>query len=274
MKLAEETCSVPIGSIPPPPPVDAPAPYVAPAQHRPMKPVSRGSKRAQRMHKQLQWRRARGAEYSFNIDVGTSKIEALQTPRGELMGLGTGAVVWDCAIVLTKYLEKNLQLFQPPPASILELGCGNGLLGMVCSLFFENAKVIVTEQEQLLPLIYQNIRHNKENNPRVNDVLVEEYNWGDRNEALEKVEYSWIVVSDCVFDKAPWDLLVRSLLLLCKTNCTKVLVAIEHRNHKNEQLFWQQVKQEKFEVNKISHDQFDEDFSADDIDLYFLTLTA
>jgi tRNA1(Val) A37 N6-methylase TrmN6 len=35
-----------------------------------------------------------------------------------------------------RYLEKNLKSFQPPPASIVELGSGNGLLGMVCALFF------------------------------------------------------------------------------------------------------------------------------------------
>jgi hypothetical protein len=40
--------------------------------------------------------------------------------------------------VARRYLEKNLKSFQPPPASIVELGSGNGLVGMVCALFFGN----------------------------------------------------------------------------------------------------------------------------------------
>jgi hypothetical protein len=65
------------------------------------------SERARRMQKQLLWRRARGADRAFALEVGGRQLEALQTPGGEISGLGTGAIVWDCAVVLSKYYPSS-----------------------------------------------------------------------------------------------------------------------------------------------------------------------
>ena len=75
------------------------------AEQQPQEKNGRGSvsERARRIQRQLQWRRARGADRAFALDVGGHQLEAIQITRGETSGLGTGAIVWDCAVVLSKY---------------------------------------------------------------------------------------------------------------------------------------------------------------------------
>jgi hypothetical protein len=74
-------------------------------QQQPQEKNGRGSvsERARRIQRQLQWRRARGADRAFALDVGGHQLEAIQITGGETSGLGTGAIVWDCAVVLSKY---------------------------------------------------------------------------------------------------------------------------------------------------------------------------
>jgi hypothetical protein len=38
-----------------------------------------------------------------------------------------------------------------------------------------------------------------------------------------------------------------------------------------EDLFWKAIKEKNFEVETVAHEILDEDFSADDIDVYFLS---
>lgn len=42
------------------------------------------SERARRIQRQLAWRRARGADTVFEIDIGGCLIKALQQPAGEI----------------------------------------------------------------------------------------------------------------------------------------------------------------------------------------------
>jgi hypothetical protein len=74
-------------------------------RQQPQEKNGRGSvsERARRIQRQLQWRRARGADRAFALDVGGHQLEAIQITGGETSGLGTGAIVWDCAVVLSKY---------------------------------------------------------------------------------------------------------------------------------------------------------------------------
>jgi len=88
------------------------------------------------------------------------KIELEQKKCGEISGLGTGPTVWDCALILGKYLEKKY-----PPGMlfvrdlsrvlmsstsigseaadawkgkrVLELGSGTGVVGIICALLFK-----------------------------------------------------------------------------------------------------------------------------------------
>lgn len=198
------------------------------------------------------------------MELDGTTITTLQTPSGEVKGLGTGAIVWDTAIVLARYLAKERHNFNPK--TVVELGSGNGLLGMVCALLFEDATITMTDQKPLLPLIQQNLEYNRENIPNLAQVKVEEYNWG---EEISMKDVNLIICSDCVYDLAPWDLLVDSLKLLCRDDECRILVSMEHRYKNAEEGFFKYAGQH-FSIHTIPHEEHDENYCADDIDLYIL----
>ncbi|KAA6403969.1 MAG: hypothetical protein EZS28_000515 [Streblomastix strix] len=64
----------------------------------------------QRNINSLQWRKPRSqlAEFEYNIELDDKNVRKLtisQIPNCEMRGLGTGAMVWDAAICLCKWLE-------------------------------------------------------------------------------------------------------------------------------------------------------------------------
>lgn len=122
-----------------------------------------------------------------------------------------------------------------------------------------------------------------------------------RGEETSIKDANLIICSDCVYDMAPWDLLVDSLRLLCRGDDCRILISMEHRHKHSEEKFWNYAA-EHFDVvtvphvrrkktyfnNKNNHDlplpccvahttknklqeEHDADFSADDIDLYILS---
>jgi hypothetical protein len=78
-------------------------------------PLLSVSERARRLHRQLAWRRARGCDPSYVMELDGTTITTLQTPCGEVKGLGTGASVWDTAIVLARYPLSSLPSLSSRP---------------------------------------------------------------------------------------------------------------------------------------------------------------
>ena len=76
---------------------------------------------------------------------------------------GVGCVVWDAAIVLSKYLETPGFSGDGAHAlsrrSVLELGSGTGAVGLMAATL--GADVIVTDLEELQDLLKMNINMNK-----------------------------------------------------------------------------------------------------------------
>ncbi|XP_055719196.1 protein-lysine methyltransferase METTL21D isoform X2 [Salvelinus fontinalis] len=77
-----------------------------------------------------------------------------------------GCVVWDAAIVLSKYLETK-PLYDPcsgvnmwASKNILELGAGTGVVGLMAASL--GAQVTVTDLEDLQSLLQVNIQDNQE----------------------------------------------------------------------------------------------------------------
>ncbi|EPY74406.1 methyltransferase-like protein 21D [Camelus ferus] len=76
---------------------------------------------------------------------------------------GVGCVVWDAAIVLSKYLETPWFSGDGAHAltrrSVLELGSGTGAVGLMAATL--GANVVVTDLEELQDLLKMNINMNK-----------------------------------------------------------------------------------------------------------------
>lgn len=177
-----------------------------------------------------------------------------------------GSVLWAAAEVLVEHMLLNKRTIIEG-ASILELGCGLGVPGMVCSLLGAK-EVLLTEQDQLVPLLVKNIETNFPTSPNEdgdvdNDALVYSrpkavpLNWGTEesiqfmsNRAIETntksareeensdgtksvKPFDVILICDCVFEPLygdSWKLLCETLAVVAVDNTTEVLISCERRS--------------------------------------------
>ena len=110
-----------------------------------------------------------------------------------------GGSVWDAAIVLAKYFE-NKSVFRTnyfADKKILELGSGNGYIGIVLCLL-KVKKITMTEKKNLLPLIEENVKINNFENLIGKNIFIKEVDWG-KTKIEEKFDI--IIASDCIYDK-------------------------------------------------------------------------
>ncbi|KAJ1482011.1 putative methyltransferase-domain-containing protein, partial [Baffinella frigidus] len=70
---------------------------------------------------------------------------------------GTGAAVWDAALVLCEFLALHPDLVRGK--RVVELGSGTGVLGLVCARLGAE-RVILTDLPEQLPLLEDNVRRN------------------------------------------------------------------------------------------------------------------
>ncbi|TSO25208.1 Protein-lysine methyltransferase METTL21D [Bagarius yarrelli] len=90
-----------------------------------------------------------------------SVLKIYQYSKGDV-----GCVVWDAAIVLSKYLETKQFCNSASGSStwsskhVVELGAGTGVVGIMAASL--GANVTVTDLEDLQPLLELNIRENQE----------------------------------------------------------------------------------------------------------------
>ena len=82
-----------------------------------------------------------GASTNFIISLFGQDIDIHQSPDSRT--LGHGAVVWDSAVVFTKYLEENPAQCRWQDKTAVELGCGPGLSGIASML--KGAAVTMTD---------------------------------------------------------------------------------------------------------------------------------
>jgi predicted nicotinamide N-methyase len=85
-----------------------------------------------------------GKNTSFRINLFDMDLDIEQDPGSR--DLGHGAVVWDAAVVLAKYMEKNYKDYDTKTLSkrtVLELGSGCGLAGI--AFMMKGAEVSCTD---------------------------------------------------------------------------------------------------------------------------------
>lgn len=226
----------------------------------------------------MKWRGSRGEQEEYKLQVLSTPINIAQRKTGEYTGLGTGGNVWNAALVLIKYLEKK-RLTDPSFGEamngykILEVGSGTGIVGIAFAHMFPNiGKFIMTDQKQVLPILQENIDKNAKSIPNITEKLcIEELEWGSDVSLLEnKGPYDIIVACDCIAPIFPLDLLLKTLIDL-STKDTKIILGFEHRQF-TQHFFDDAYKVFNFE--KVDHNDLDENFCDDDMDVYYLTKKA
>uniref|UniRef100_A0A3B3R788 Valosin containing protein lysine (K) methyltransferase n=1 Tax=Paramormyrops kingsleyae TaxID=1676925 RepID=A0A3B3R788_9TELE len=141
-----------------------------------------------------------------------------------------GCVVWDAAIVLAKYLETKA--FWDPDAgtnlwsgkTVLELGAGTGVVGLMAATL--GANVTVTDLEELQHLLHVNIRDNQ-CLVRHGSIVPKVLKWGeDVTEFLPHPDF--ILMADCIYYEQSVEPLVKTLRDLAGPD-TSVICSYEQR---------------------------------------------
>ena len=164
-------------------------------------------------------------------------------------------VIWDCAIVLSRFLEKHPTLIQNK--TVIELGCGLGLPGLVCSLIGARF-VLLTDRFSAVPFIKKNIEFNnslfflyKKSN-----LLVKDLEWTREptkifsNELLRD-GFEVILCSDLIFAgdiETTKDLVMTIKFLTCEQNSPMIISCHENRYiglYANDKILNSSEKQEK-----------------------------
>ncbi|CAD5119347.1 DgyrCDS7964 [Dimorphilus gyrociliatus] len=176
-----------------------------------------------------------------------------------------GCVVWDAAIVLSKYIEsqsfKNILTLDG--SNILEIGAGTGLCGIVSSCL--GAQTTITDLPQFQNLINKNINENKHLIKGKAKFQVLE--WGKDLELFKKDEFQCILMSDCIYYDESLEPLLTTLNQLCSRD-TKIFCSFERRDteHKKrlEKEFFKALGKD-FKFYTIPISEQDKVYSCDDI---------
>ncbi|KAK8720251.1 hypothetical protein OTU49_013473 [Cherax quadricarinatus] len=152
----------------------------------------------------------------------------------------TGCVVWDAAIVLAKYLEKQRYLLEKQrdldvrpvrlsDCHVVELGSGTGCVGLTAALLGAS-KVTITDLPQLVPLMEKNILQNHNNLRCAVDAI--ELTWGNMEQGAALGTPDLLVLADCIYYEESLEPLVSTMRSLCGTSTT-VILSYEHRTTGN-----------------------------------------
>ncbi|NP_001025637.1 protein-lysine methyltransferase METTL21D [Xenopus tropicalis] len=177
-----------------------------------------------------------------------------------------GCVVWDAAIVLSKFLES--QEFKLPGGQrlsgkcVLELGAGTGIVGIVAAT--QGANVIVTDLEDLQELMKINIESNS--HLITGSCQAKVLKWGEEvKDLVPKPDY--ILLADCIYYEESLEPLLKTLKDLTGID-TCILCCYEQRtmgkNPQIERRFFELLK-EDFKYEKVPLEKHDKEYRSEDI---------
>ncbi|KAL6030327.1 hypothetical protein STEG23_023549, partial [Scotinomys teguina] len=143
--------------------------------------------------------------------------------------LGVAAVVWDAAIVLSKYLEMGAVELRG--CSAVELGAGTGLVGIVAALL--GAHVTITDRQVALEFLKSNVEANLP--PHIQPKVVKELTWGQNLESFLPGEFDFILGADVRYLEDTFTDLLQTLGHLC-SNRSVILLACRIRYERDKLL--------------------------------------
>ena len=168
-----------------------------------------------------------------SFDVGLETITQRQDLETQALLGQTGGVVWDAAVVLSRFVVQHAATLGLPvgdSARWLELGAGCGAVGIAASKLLP-VPVVLSDQQSILPILQKNLLENR-CTARTTPALLD---WGtdgatsiDLSPEQEAAGFDVIVGADCVFNQELVALLIESLLRFAGRG-TAVLLAMELR---------------------------------------------
>eukprot|EP01026_Neomeris_dumetosa_P000885 TRINITY_DN102066_c0_g1_i2.p1 TRINITY_DN102066_c0_g1~~TRINITY_DN102066_c0_g1_i2.p1 ORF type:complete len:251 (-),score=31.76 TRINITY_DN102066_c0_g1_i2:121-873(-) len=214
------------------------------------------------------------------VDVMNFKFRLKQDPNSNHLG----TTVWDSSIVLAKYLEKcalsnngDVNLRKLRGKNVVELGSGMGLGGLVCAL--RGANVQLTDQKEVLPLLQANVERNfapgvlkalEWEAANIGQVQVYELDW-ENVEQQPKLcwdQIDLILCADCVYKEELVEHLLSTVLNLCGSKTTVVVVNEDRSDVVNER--FDQLFRKYFTIKKVPQSKMDSYYRHPKIDILIL----
>ncbi|NXQ85092.1 MT21A methyltransferase, partial [Nyctibius grandis] len=189
--------------------------------------------------------------------------------RQDWRRLGVAAVVWDAAVVLCAYLETGgIDLRD---RSVIELGAGTGLLGIVATLlgkdFFVflfkaiyncSARVTITDRAAALEFLESNVQANLPSELRPRSV-VKELTWGKDLGNFPPGAFDFILGADIVYLEETFAELLQTLEHLCSEQ-TVILLSCRIRYERDHKFL--KMLRGRFSVYEVHYD------SSKDVHIY------
>ncbi|NXS60012.1 MT21A methyltransferase, partial [Brachypteracias leptosomus] len=197
--------------------------------------------------------------------------------RQDWRRLGVAAVVWDAAVVLCAYLEIGGIDLQD--RSVIELGAGTGLLGIVATLLGKGfffclltltvclrhmllyclgARVTITDRAAALEFLESNVHANlpSELRPRA---VVKELTWGKDLGNFTPGSFDFILGADIVYLEETFAELLQTLEHLCSEK-TVILLSCRIRYERDHKFL--KMLRGRFSVYEVHYD------SSKDVHIY------
>jgi len=172
----------------------------------------------------------------------------------------TGAKIWCGAEVLAEFLlhqcssephlkrQEEVMKVDLQGKTVVELGCGAGLVGLIAAFVGGPCKVILTDLEDCLSLAKQNVQKHAHQFASRGWLLpqVSKLEWGNLEDIGNlPIGVDFVLAADVIYKPELFHHLLFTLEQICKRSHAKCIIAYKRR-HSSEEWFFSQLRQSGF----------------------------
>lgn len=183
--------------------------------------------------------------------------------------LETGHRVWDCGIILAKFIEKALGGPECKGLRVIELGCGAGVAGFAAAL--KGMAVTLTDTAAMGERAAAHIELNGEAVARRGgSIRFKVLDWRRLNEWEGNEAFDLVLASDCVWHTSLLEKFTRALLWACARNPScRILFAHKIREPALGEPLFKHLERSGFEARRMPRGDLDASAKADVWELLF-----
>ncbi|XP_031403033.1 protein N-lysine methyltransferase METTL21A isoform X3 [Punica granatum] len=169
----------------------------------------------------------------------------------------TGQLVWPGAMLLNEYLSKNVDLLKG--CSVIELGSGVGITGILCSRFCREV-VLTDHNDEVQKILKKNIElHSSKDHSHHAELVAEKLEWGNSDQINQILRrrpggFDLILGADICFQQGSVPLLfdtVKQLLQVRERDCCKFILAYVSRAKIMDSLVVSEAIRHGMQINEI-----------------------
>jgi len=210
----------------------------------------------------LGWR-----EFAVRFD-GEFKIKEIPVEIKEESnsGKGTGLIIWDGSVLLSKYLEHAVDL---KGKRILELGAGTGLVGLSCGLLGAT-RVFLTDLGYTLDNLNANIVINSPRFPSSDTVECFELDWTKPKDDPRLANLDLVVAADVIWIEELVKPFVDTLVFIFKRNPSLRTVIFAHQTRalKTDRLLFNTLSDNGFSFKPVPEGELHPDYKTNKLQVF------